>query len=70
LWRKSWAAFLSFVAEIKLSIFSWLSGKISGSMSHFLRLKVLFLENCFCDFSTRFSLLGVAEFVGKNMGSS
>jgi len=50
LWRKSWAAFLSFVAEIKLSIFSWLSGKISASMSHFLRLKVLFLENYFCDF--------------------
>ena len=57
------------MAEIKLSIFSWLSGKISASMSHFLRLKVLFLENYFCDFSNRFSPLGLAEFVEKNMGS-
>jgi len=68
--RKSWAAFLSFVAEIKLSIFSWLSGKILAPMFHFLRLKVLFLENYFCDFSTRFSPLGIAEFVEKHMGSS
>ena len=67
LWRKSWTAFLSFVAEVKLSIFSWLSGKISASMSHFLRLKVLFLENYFCDFSTRFSPLGLAAFVEKNV---
>ena len=50
LWRKSSATFMSFAAEIKLSIFSWLSEKISASTSHFLRLKVLFLENYFCDF--------------------
>jgi len=53
----------------KLSIFNWLSEKISASMSHFLRLKILFLENYFCDFSTRFSFLGLAEFVEKNMAS-
>ena len=33
LWRKSWAAFLSFVAEIKLSIFSWLVKNFSSHVS-------------------------------------
>jgi len=48
LWRKSWATFLNFVAEIKLNIFSWLSEKfqlpcLTSCCSRFYFWKIIFV---------------------------
>jgi len=57
------------VAEIKLSIFSWLVKNFSSHISVLAAQVFIFRKLFFVYFSTRFSLLGVAEFVEKNIGS-
>jgi len=68
LWRKSWAAFLSFVAEIKLTIFSWLVENFNSHVS-LLSTQASIFRKLFVIFPLGFSLLGVAENVEKNVGS-